>query len=141
MVLTTMRTYSELISLPTFEERYDYVRISDGVIGNDTFGQMRWINQQLYSSPEWKQLRNHLIVRDNNCNLAHPDYPIFGKVILHHLNPITIEDFEQHRDVIFDPENLVCVCYDLHNRIHFGRGVLPGTPAERTANDTCPWRL
>lgn len=136
-----MRTYSELISLPTFEERYNYVRVLDGIIGNDTFGNMRWINQQLYSSVEWKQLRDHLIVRDNNCNLAHPDHPIIGKTIVHHLNPITIEDFEQHRDIIFDPENLVCVSYDLHNQIHFGRGSLPGTPAERSANDTCPWRI
>lgn len=135
-----MRTYSELIQLPTFEERYEYLK-TESLVGDITFGGGRWLNQALYMSPEWKEFRLDIILRDGSCDLAMPDYEIYGKVIVHHLNPITKEDIILRRSCVFDPENVVCVSHKTHNAIHFGDDKqLPQQYVERKPNDTCPWR-
>lgn len=135
-----MRTYSELILLPTFEERYEYLR-TGSLVGDITFGGGRWLNQALYMSPEWKQFRNEIILRDQACDLAMPDYEIHGRIIVHHLNPITKEDIINRNYCVFDPENVVCVSHSTHNAIHYGdENQLPQKPIIRRPNDTCPWR-
>lgn len=135
------KSYSELMSIPTFEERYRYLKLGSRV-GDETFGSLRHMNQQLYTSDiRWKQLRNRIIVRDDGCDLAMPDFRIYGKVIVHHINPITIEDFMDNNPVIFDPENLICVSFNTHQAIHYGdESLLPQVPIVRTKNDTCLWR-
>ena len=135
-----MKTYSDLILLPTFEERYEYLR-TGSLVGDMTFGGSRWLNQALYASPEWKDFRREIILRDNACDLGMPDYEIHGRIIVHHLNPITKEDILQRRGCVFDPENVVCVSHNTHNAIHYGDiSLLKLPPVERRANDTCPWR-
>jgi len=135
-----MRTYSELILLSTFEERYEYLR-TGSLVGDITFGGGRWLNQALYTSPEWKQFRNEIILRDQACDLAMPDYEIHGRIIVHHLNPITKEDVINRNYCVFDPENVVCVSHSTHNAIHYGdENQLPQKPIIRRPNDTCPWR-
>lgn len=136
------RTYSELILLPTFEERFQYAFL-DGSVGDVTFGGRREWNQRFYRSREWKQVRDFVIVRDNGCDLAIADRPIYGKVMIHHLNPISIEAFEMNDvDSLLNPEFMVCVSFDTHNAIHYGFGEYSNqndyTP--RFANDTCPWK-
>ena len=135
------RCYSELIEIPTFEERYEYLRIG-GRVGEETFGWHRSINQQLYTKDiRWKQLRNKIIVRDDGCDLGMPGYAIGSKIIVHHINPITVEDFMNNNEIIFDPENLICVSFNTHQAIHYGdRNLLPQIPIIRTKNDTCLWR-
>lgn len=136
-----IRTYNELITIPTFEERYEYLKLKSGV-GIATFGSDRYLNQVLYTSPEWKSFRNRIILRDNGCDLAMKDREIFGKITIHHLNPITIEDVVNRDSKVFDPNNVVCVCLNTHNAIHYGDASLlvPSNPTERTPNDTCPWK-
>lgn len=135
-----MRTYSELIQLPTFEERYEYLK-TGSLVGDITFGGGRWLNQALYMSPEWKQFRNEIILRDQACDLAMPDYEIHGRIIVHHLNPITKEDIINRNYCVFNPENVVCVSHSTHNAIHYGdENQLPQKPIIRRPNDTCPWR-
>lgn len=135
-----MKTYSDLILLPTFEERYEYLR-TGSLVGDITFGGGRWLNQALYASPEWKDFRREIILRDNACDLGMPDYEIHGRIIVHHLNPITKEDILQRRGCVFDPENVVCVSHNTHNAIHYGdENQLPQKPIIRRPNDTCPWR-
>lgn len=135
-----MRTYSELILLPTFEERYEYLR-TGSLVGDITFGGGRWLNQALYMSPEWKQFRTEIILRDQACDLAMPDYEIHGRIIVHHLNPITKEDIINRNYCVFNPENVVCVSHSTHNAIHYGdENQLPQKPIIRRPNDTCPWR-
>lgn len=135
-----MKTYSDLIQLPTFEERYEYLR-TGSLVGDITFGGSRWLNQTLYASPEWKDFRREIILRDNACDLGVPDYEIHGRIIVHHLNPITKEDILQRRGCVFDPENVVCVSHNTHNAIHYGdENQLPQKPIIRRPNDTCPWR-
>lgn len=135
-----MRTYSELCLLKSFKERFDYLKL-DGAIGEMKFGYERYLNQQFYKSQEWKKARNAVIIRDNACDLAHPDFPIYGKLYVHHLNPITVEDLIKHSSLLTDPENLVCVSYDTHYSITYGdEGLLPSRPVDRKPNDTCPWR-
>lgn len=135
-----MKTYSDLIQLPTFEERYEYLKTSS-LVGDVTFGGGRWLNQALYSSPEWKDFRREIILRDNGCDLGMPDYEIHGRIIVHHLNPITKEDILQRRSCVFDPENVICVSHNTHNAIHYGdENQLPQKPIIRRPNDTCPWR-
>jgi len=135
------KSYSELIKLPTFEERYEYCKLS-AAVADPTFAGHRWLNQVLYNSPEWKSVRRDVIVRDEGCDLAHPDRPIMRKIYIHHLNPLTIEDVEKRRDLIFDMDNLVCVSFDTHQAIHYGdeKLLIPTKPTERTPNDTCPWK-
>lgn len=135
-----IRRYSELIRIPTFEERFEYLRIG-GIAGQATFGHDRYLNQALYHSPEWRRFRKEIIVRDNGCDLADPDYSIIIGIIIHHLNPLTVEDIEMRSDRIFDPENVVCVSHNTHEAIHYGdKSLLPKLPIERRPNDTCPWK-
>ena len=136
----SIRTYSELITIPTFEERFEYLQLK-GSVGKDTFGYDRYLNQVLYRSPEWKRLRNQIIIRDAGCDLACDGYDVYGKVLIHHLNPITVEDVLARSRKVFDPDNLVCVSHNTHNAIHYGDVDLLATgPIIRTKNDTCPWR-
>lgn len=135
-----IKTYSELITFPTFEERFRYLSL-DGVIGMETFGYDRYLNQALYRSPEWKRLRDEIIVRDLGCDLACEGFNIYGRVLIHHINPITVDDILNRRAIVFDPENLIAVSHNTHNAIHYGdEGLLVTGPIERTRNDTCPWR-
>ena len=136
----SIRTYSELITIPTFEERFEYLQLK-GSVGKDTFGYDRYLNQVLYRSPEWKRLRNQIIIRDDGCDLACNGYDVYGKVLIHHLNPITVEDVLARSRKVFDPDNLVCVSHNTHNAIHYGDvDLLVTGPIIRTKNDTCPWR-
>ena len=136
----SIRTYSELIAIPTFEERFEYLQLK-GSVGKDTFGYARYLNQVLYRSPEWKRLRNQIIIRDAGCDLACDGYDIYDKVLIHHLNPITVEDVLARSRKVFDPDNLVCVSHNTHNAIHYGDvDLLVTGPIIRTKNDTCPWR-
>lgn len=135
------KTYSELILLPTFEERYEYLKL-DGHVGEDTFGFDRYLNQAFYRSTEWKRIRREIIVRDNGCDLAHPDREIVGPIYIHHINPIAMKDLTDQTDYLRDPENLVCVSYNTHQAIHYGSTELltPTELVERRPNDTCPWK-
>lgn len=136
----SIKTYSELITIPTFEERFEYLQLK-GSVGKDTFGYDRYLNQVLYRSPEWKRLRNQIIIRDGGCDLACDGYDIYGKVLIHHLNPITVEDVLARSRKVFDPDNLVCVSHSTHNAVHYGDvDLLVTGPIIRTKNDTCPWR-
>ena len=136
----SIKTYSELITISTFEERFEYLQLK-GSVGKDTFGYDRHLNQVLYRSPEWKRLRNQIIIRDCGCDLACEGYDIHSKVLIHHLNPITVEDVIARSRKVFDPDNLVCVSHNTHNAIHYGDvGLLVTGPIIRTKNDTCPWR-
>lgn len=135
----SIKTYSELITIPTFEERFEYLQLK-GSVGKDTFGYDRHLNQVLYRSPEWKRLRNQIIIRDCGCDLACEGYDIHSKVLIHHLNPITVEDVLARSRKVFDPDNLVCVSHNTHNAIHYGGvDLLVTGPIIRTKNDTCPW--
>lgn len=135
-----LRTYSELITLPTFEERFQYLKL-DGVIGKETFGFKRWLNQELYHSDEWLSFRDAITIRDNGCDLGVPGFEIFGSVLIHHLNPITYEDILNRRPCVFDPENVICTRLSTHNAIHYGdESLLITSPVQRSRNDTCPWR-
>lgn len=135
------RCYSELIQLPTFKERYDYLRLG-GIVGQDTFGFDRYINQKFYHSPEWRQIRRDVIIRDEGRDLAMEGYELHGNVFVHHMNPITAQDLEDATDLILNPEYLICVSKRTHDAIHFGdASLLPKLPVERTPNDMCPWKL
>ena len=137
----SIKTYSELIMLPTFEERYRYLRLN-GRVGAETFGFDRYINQILYQrSPKWKSSRDKVIIRDNGCDLGIEGREIYGKILVHHMNPITLEDIERESEFLFDPEYLICVTHNTHNAIHYGdESLLIIMPVERTKNDMCPWR-
>ena len=137
----SIKTYSELIALPTFEERYEYLRLN-GRVGEDTFGFDRYLNQNFYRSAEWRRIRDKVIVRDNGCDLAIDDRIIYGKILIHHMNPITDKDLFNLSDNLFDPKYLICVSHNTHNAIHYGDGErLVKDPIVRTKNDTCPWKL
>lgn len=140
MSTTYTRCYSELITLPTFIERFRYLKL-DGSVGMDTFGHDRWLNQVLYRSPEWKRFRNGIIIRDNGCDLGCEDRPIFGKILIHHINPLTIEDVLNRDPKIFDEENVISTILLTHNAIHYGdESILYQDPITRQPNDTCPWK-
>ena len=135
------KRYSTMIQLEKFLDRYEYLKLI-GIVGEETFGYDRYINQQLYRSKEWRDIRHKVIVRDEACDLAHSDFPLKGKIIIHHINPITISDIEDANPKVFDLDNLVCVSMNTHNAIHYGdEELLPHDPIERTPFDTCPWRL
>lgn len=135
-----IRTYSELILIPTFEERFEYLRL-DGKVGEDTFGFDRYLNQLFYRSQEWKKIRDYVIVRDNACDLSVEGHDIYGRVLIHHMNPITPRDIEKRTDLLLDPEYLICTVHNTHNAIHYGdEKLIIKTPIERRKNDTCPWR-
>lgn len=136
----TIRTYSELLQLPTFEERLEYLRISSQ-IGLSTFGFARFLNQEFYHSREWKDVREFVFVRDLGCDLAVEDRPILGRYVVHHMNPITVEDVEHSTDFLLNPEYLITTTDDTHNSIHYGKvSNMPSPFVERRPNDTCPWK-
>ena len=134
------KTYTELIQLKTFKERYDYLRLG-GAVGRDTFGYDRYLNQRFYQSPEWKQIRRDVIIRDEGRDLAMEGYELHGGIYVHHMNPVTIYDLANSAEWILDPEYLVCVSKQTHDAIHYGdASLLPQLPKERTPNDMCPWK-
>lgn len=134
------RTYTELSRLGTFKERFDYLKLN-GSVGIDTFGFDRYLNQAFYKSPEWKNVRNVVILRDNGCDLGIEGYEIHDKILIHHINPINVDDIENRLDDILNPEFLISVSHRTHNAIHYGDfDQLPSLPKERTMNDTCPWK-
>lgn len=136
----SIKTYSELITLPTFEDRFEYLNLK-GRIGEETFGFDRYLNQLFYKSQKWKTIRNQVILRDNGCDLGLEGYEIYGKIIIHHMNPITIKDIERESDFLLNPEFLICTTHTTHNAIHYGdKSILMTGPIVRTPNDTCPWR-
>jgi len=137
-----IRKYSKLVTLDTFEDRYKYLRLF-GNVAEDTFGFDRYLNQKFYRSQEWKRVRDQVIVRDNACDLGCKDRDIFGKIYIHHMNPINIDDIEKADKQLFDPEYLVCVSMDTHNAIHYGNEsfLKKNEVVPRTRNDTCPWKL
>lgn len=141
--MTTIRTYSELITLPTFEERYEYLRLN-GVVGEVTFGFDRYLNQQFYSTDrEWLSVRDYVIIRDQGCDLGVLDrrIPNGCRILVHHMNPITVDDIIKRTKYLLDPEYLICTIKNTHDAIHYGDASLLITdPVERTPFDTCPWR-
>lgn len=140
MIMTNIKTYSEMIRFPTFIERYRYLKI-DGIVGDETFGYDRYLNQILYHSPEWRKFRRDIILRDNGCDLGTDGYEIIGKILIHHIEPITVRDIERRDSKIFDTENVISVSLNTHNAIHYGdESLLITTPITRTKFDTCPWR-
>ena len=137
----TIRTYSNLKRIRSFEDRYRYLRLG-GIVGKKTFGADRYLNQILYTSDIWLAVRDKVIVRDLGCDLGVEGYDIYGRIYVHHMNPITIEDIELERDEIFDPEFLICSSFNTHSAIHYGdESLLPQLPIIRKKYDTCPWRL
>ena len=135
----TTRSFSELAKLKTFEERYFYLQLK-GVVGESTFGFDRYLNQMLYKSRRWHKARTEVIIRDNGCDLGIDDREISDKIIIHHMNPISVEDVELGREHVFDPEFLICTTDRTHNAIHYGdERLLPKLQIERSAGDTCPW--
>lgn len=138
--MMTIKTYSELIELPTFKERYIYLRLS-GRVGKDTFGFDRYLNQNFYKSKEWERVRDQVIIRDNGCDLGMEDRPIARKILIHHMNPITDKDILNRTDILLNPEYLICVSHITHNAIHYGdENLLITEPIVRTKYDTCPWK-
>ena len=135
-----LRTYSELSRLQTFRERFEYLRL-DGIVGAETFGFDRYLNQVFYNSDEWKAVRKTVIIRDNGCDLGMDGYDIHGKIIVHHMNPFSIDDVLHRKEELLNPEFLISTVLNTHNAIHYGdESLLPSTPIVRTKNDTCPWR-
>lgn len=138
--MTIIRTYSELITLPTFEERFKYLQL-EGSVGKDTFGYDRYLNQLFYKTAEWKRLRRDLIIRDNGCDLGIEGREIYGRIIIHHLNPITKDDIVRRTEYLLNPDFLICTTHNTHNAIHYGdESLLITSPVERSKNDTCPWK-
>lgn len=135
-----IRRYSDLIRLNTFEERLSYLKLN-GVVANETFGFDRYLNQQFYKSSEWKKVRQQVIIRDQGCDLGVPGHDIYDQIIVHHMNPITIEDIEHNPEILLDPEYLICVSLDTHNEIHYGIGNNNCSSfVERVPGDTKLWR-
>ena len=142
MTTRIIRTYSELKELKTFEERFKYLNLG-GVVGVETFGFDRYFNQKFYTTTEWKQLRNHIIVRDLGCDLGCEDHEIFGqRIVIHHMNPINLEEIEKKSDFLLNPEFLITTIHSTHNAIRYGdESLIITAPIERRRNDTCPWKL
>ena len=135
-----IRRYSELIRFDSFLDRYNYLQLK-GQVGLDTFGLDRYLNQTLYRSSRWRRTRDKVILRDNGCDLGYEGFDIFDKIIVHHMNPLSIEDIEDDVDEIYDPEFLICCSFNTHNAIHYGdERLLPQLPIDRRPGDTCPWR-
>lgn len=136
----SIKTYSELIQLPTFEERFQYLKLG-GAVGKETFGFDRYLNQNFYRSAAWKRVRDQVIVRDNGCDLGIDDRIIYGKILIHHMNPINDRDILDLTDILLNPEYLICVSHLTHNAIHYSdESLLPREPIVRFKNDTCPWK-
>ena len=135
-----IRSYSELIKYKTFEERFRYLRLQ-GVVGEDTFGFDRYLNQFFYKSAEWKSIRDRIIIRDNGCDLGVEGYEIYGRIYIHHMNPIRVNDIMAQSEFLLNPEYLIVTTMRTHNAIHYGdENLLPVVPVERKKNDTCPWK-
>lgn len=135
-----MRTYSELIRLPTFEERFRYLQLH-GKVGEDTFGFDRYLNQAFYHSKEWERVKREVIIRDNGCDLAIPEREIHGRILVHHMNPIAVNDILERTDILLNPEYLICTCKQTHDAIHYGdERHLQNGFIDRKPFDTCPWR-
>ena len=135
-----IRTYSEFKKLRTFKERYNYLRLR-GKVGESTFGFDRYINQKFYTSPRWRDARDRVIVRDNGCDLGCTGMELYDRIIIHHMNPITLEDIENDIDELYDPEYLVCTSDRTHEAIHYSdESLLPKEPITRRKNDTTPWK-
>ena len=136
-----IRTYSELIKLETFEERFRYLELS-GTVGAETFGFDRYLNQNFYTSDEWKRLRNQIIIRDNGCDLGVSGYDIHTVILIHHMNPISVKDVLAHNDLLINPEYLITTRLSTHNGIHYGDDSILQSYSviERRPGDTCPWR-
>ena len=135
-----IRTYSELITLQTFEERYQYLRL-DGTVGEDTFGFDRWLNQMFYKDPAWEAVRREVIIRDLGCDLGIEGRDIYGKIYVHHMNPISVKDIVERSEFLLNPEYLICCTKNTHDAIHYGsEDILIKDPVVRKKNDTCPWK-
>ena len=140
VTMMSIRTYSELITLHTFEERFKYLQLN-GQVGESTFGFDRYMNQVFYRSQKWKSIRDFVIIRDCGCDLGVEGYDIHGKIIIHHMNPLSMRDIETESDFLLNPDFLICTTHNTHNAIHYGdENLLVTAPIERTKNDTCPWR-
>ena len=136
----TLKTYSELSKLKTFEDRFQYLRL-DGIVGEETFGFDRYLNQILYKSDKWKQCRRGIIIRDNGFDLGCEGYEVHGRILIHHINPITVDDIINRNPKVFDPEYLILTSHNTHQAIHYGNeDLLILAPIERSKNDTCLWR-
>lgn len=136
---TPFKSYSELVRYPTFDERFDYLKLA-GQVAHTTFGYDRYVNQGFYMSLDWKRARRDVIVRDNGCDLGMPGYEIYSELIVHHMNPMTVDDIVHHEDWILDPEFLICTTKKTHNALHFGNeSLLPDVVTARTPNDTKLW--
>lgn len=137
-----MRSYSELMTLPTFEERFEYLKL-DGLVGDETFGFDRYLNQRFYRSAEWKRIRDMVIVRDKGCDLGIEDRELYDRIVIHHMNPISERDLINNvKEMVMDPEYLICCSHNTHNAIHYGddRLIMKTVITERKPNDTCPWK-
>ena len=140
VILMIIRTYSELIKLPTFEERFKYLQLNSSV-GKETFGFDRYLNQVFYRSKRWKEIRDYVIIRDNGCDLGIEGREILDRIIIHHMNPISIDDIEKESAFLINPEYLISTVHNTHNAIHYGdEKLLIRAPIERSKNDTSPWR-
>ena len=136
-----MKTYTELLTLPTIKERYEYLKLG-GSVGVVTFGGDRVFNQKFYSSREWKKVRRQIIIRDNACDLGVPGYELNSRIVIHHMNPVTMKDIRNEDwEYLTNPEYLISCSYMTHQAIHYGdQSLLPQVPVERKPYDTCPWR-
>lgn len=139
--MNKLRTYTELNKLKTFEERFEYLKL-DNVVGEETFGFDRWLNQQFYKSKEWRRIRDYVIARDCGCDLGSPDHEIIDeRILIHHINPITKEDIINNTDFLLNPEYLITTINNTHQAIHYGNDeMLVKAPVTRYKNDQCPWR-
>lgn len=138
---TMNKSYAEVIQIASFEDRFRYLQLK-GAVGEATFGGHRQLNQMLYKLPQWRSVRSKVIIRDNGCDLAHPEFELGNQpAYIHHINPITIQDILDRNPAVFDLNNLIITSFQTHQAIHYGdEGLLPKLPAERRPNDMCPWR-
>ena len=136
-----MRTYGELIKIENFLDRYEYLKLN-GSVGAETFGFDRWLNQIFYRSPEWKHIREEVIIRDDGCDLGIRDRPIGGRIYVHHMNPIDVKSIVERKSILLNPDFLICCSHNTHEAIHYGNSdiLLPDKFIERKPNDTIPWK-
>lgn len=140
MMKNIIKTYKELTTLSSYEERFEYLKLN-GTVGKETFGFARYINQSFYHSSEWLRFRDKVIIRDNGCDLGVIGHEIIDSIIIHHINPITYNDIVNMNKCVFDMNNVICTRLSTHNAIHYGDGnLLIKPPVVRKKNDTCPWR-
>lgn len=140
VIQMTIRTYSELITLPTFEERFQYLKL-DGIVGKETFGYDRYLNQILYHSSEWRSVKDYVITRDGGNDLGVPGYEIYDRIYVHHMNPLLVKDILSRSKFVLDPEYLICTRFSTHQAIHYGDDNIPRNAIiERKMHDTCPWK-